>query len=262
MAEDTTVLDDDIQDVSLIDPPADVQTDTPSEPAEEAKDDGADTQDKPEEQSDEAKDTEATEPEAQTEEANAEEKPDAEAARQAYQNRARTRQQVAQNIDEHYAPKSQEDFMAEGLSEQDARIQAMEARMEYSEQRAQVAELNAAMQSDAVNVINDFPVFNPKSPDYDPEFAQLVEQQYQQASRLQVDEYGNVLNAEVPLYDFHQRMAQIYGRGASRGTQQAQSDANQMLARTENPGGSSSTNAPDPGSLEEMEERLGDVVIT
>ncbi len=116
------------------------------------------------------------------------------------------------------------------------------------------------MQADAVNVTNDFPVFNPNSKEYDPEFTQMVEQQYRQAARLQVDDNNIIVNAEVPLYDFYQQMSNIYGRGASRGQQQGQQEYQQMLSRTENPGGSSSTVSGN--SLSELEERLGNVVIT
>jgi hypothetical protein len=68
------------------------------------------------------------------------------------------------------------------------------------------------------------------------------------------------MNAEVPLYDFYQRMADIYNRGTSKGNQQGQTEAMQMLSRTENPGGSSSTTQGD--SLQELEDRIGNVVIT
>lgn len=185
------------------------------------------------------------------------------AARQSWQERQRTRSQIADQIDQHYAPRTEEQLMEEeGLSETDAKIEAIREEAAYKERRAAIAELNAGMQAEAVNISNDFPIFNPNSPEYDPEFEKEVEIAYKTAARLQVDENGIITNAEVPLYDFYQRMAGIYSRGASKGAQQGQQDMAAMVGRTENPGGSSSTNGNSSDDLAAMEERLGDVVVT
>lgn len=117
------------------------------------------------------------------------------------------------------------------------------------------------MQAEAVNVVNDYGVFNPKSSDYDEGFTQEVEQAYKTAARLVTDENGIVTNAEIPLYDFYQRMAKIYERGSSKGSAQGTKAALETLSRVEDTvGGSSSTNKGD--SLADLEERLGNFVIT
>jgi hypothetical protein len=260
--EDTTVSELDIQDVSLLDTPIAPAQDAPSEPADQGTNEAADTEDKPQEDASEANDTEATEQPAQTTEAPKETADQAKArAQMEYQNRQRTRQQVAQQLDQTYGPKSEEQLVEEGLEPAQAQIQALREEMQFERQRTQIAELNAGLQAEAVNVFNDFPVFNPQSKDYDPEFANMVETQYQTAARLQTDESGIVLNAEVPLYDFYQRMNNIYSRGASKGSEQGQQEALQMLARTENVGGSSAS-GNNSDSLADLEERLGDFVIT
>lgn len=190
-------------------------------------------------------------------------------ARMEYQNRQRTRSQIAQQIDQNFGPKTEDDLVQEGMPAEDAKIEALRQDMLYREQRAQISELNAGMQAEAVNVENDFSIFNPKSPEFDKEYTEMVDAQYKTAARLQTevvkDNQGReteiIVNAEVPLYDFYQKMADIYSRGASKGAKVGQQEMQEMLARTENPGGSSSTGSQ-PGSLEEMEERLGGVVIT
>lgn len=190
-------------------------------------------------------------------------------ARMEYQNRQRTRSQIAQQLDQNFGPKTEEDLVQEGMPAEDAKIEALRQDMLYREQRAQISELNAGMQAEAVNVEADFGLFNPKSPDYDKEYTEMVDAQYKTAARLQTEvvkdaqgrETEIIVNAEVPLYDFYQRMADIYSRGASKGAKVGQQEMQEMLARTENPGGSSST-GNQPGSIEEMEERLGGVVIT
>lgn len=183
------------------------------------------------------------------------------AAYKAWQERQQRRQAVTNKIDEVYGPKTAEQLEAEGLSKQDSQLQAIREEMLFNEQRTRIAEMNAAMQVEAVNVANDFPVFNEKSPEYDPDFTAQVQQAYVTASRLQTDENGLVLNAEVPLYDFYQRMANIYSRGTSKGAQQGQAEMAEMMSRTEPIGSSSSTGVKGPETLEDMEERLGDVAI-
>jgi hypothetical protein len=260
---------DDIPDVSLMGD--DIQaptTDTPGDTAaDNATEEGAATQDETKEDgqdnASEGKEqpTEGEEPQQQTQTDDEAERrrQNEEYARRRIQERQRTKQAVEQQLDQTYGPQTAEELVEQGYSEAQARLEALEQSIAYKEQRTQIAELNASLQVEAVNVYNDFPVFKEGSPDYDPEFAQMVEQQYRQASRLQTDENGIVTNAEVPLYDFYENMARIYNRGATKGQQQGQQVTDEMLARTENPGGSSSTSRGN--DLDELEERLGNIVL-
>ncbi len=267
--EESPVVSDEpnIEDVSLLDTDIAPKTDEkPSEPAEKGEDKPADAEGeapKTDEKSD-AKDTEAI-PEETPEEEKVEPadpvKTDKQRAYQEYQNRQRTKQQVASQIDEKYAPQTEEQLIDQGLDPADARYQALREEINFKEQRTQIAELNSTMAIDAVNVTSDFAVYNPKSPEYDEAFTKEVEEAYRTAARLKTDEENNiVLNAEVPLYDFYQRMANIYSRGASKGSKEGQQEMQKMLSRTEDVGGSSSTTKGN--SLADLEERLGDMVIS
>jgi hypothetical protein len=265
---DDPIVEGDIQDVSLVNTPDIPAQDnsTSDPPAAPAKEDGAEVKDGEQTEpqaSGDAKDTEATAPQEQPTAPDDAAKADRDrAAREAYLNRQRTRQQVEQQLDQGYGPKTAEEFQDEGLNAAEAQIAALRAEMAYEKQRTQIAEMNAGLQAEAVNVINDFNVFNPKSPDYDPDFTKEVEAAYKTAARIQTDEEtGIILNAEVPLYPFYQRMARIYTRGAARGGEQAQQQTLQMMSRTEDIG-SSSTVSKGEESLAEMEARLGDAVIT
>jgi hypothetical protein len=261
MAEDQV---DDTPDVSLIDTDwkAPLNEEPSETPVEDAEHEGTDTQaETTEETTDET-------PEGEQEPTTPPEQDDAAAqkarneayARQRIQERERTRQSVEKQIEEAYGPKTEQELVDEGLTERDAQVEALRQEMQFERQKTQIAQLNAGLQAEAVNVTNDFPVFNPNSKDYDPEFAGIVEQQYKQAARLQLDENGIVVNADVPLYDYYQQMATIYNRGTERGQQQGQQEYQQMMSRTENPGGSSSTSKGD--SLQDLEDRIGDMVIT
>ena len=259
------IQEDTSQDEAFLDTPL-IQHDDPSVASDEpdkGEEQTAETKDEDEADGD-AKDTEATSDESSDESQSDEQtedkgKPDPEKARNAYQERQQRRQQVESMLNETYAPQSAEQLVEQGMDENRAEIEALRQEMQFNQQRAQIAELNSTMQQDAVNVQNDFDVFNPKSPDYDEDFASQVSEAYQQAARLQKDDNGVILNADLPIYDYYQRMAEIYNRGVTKGTSRGQAEYQQMQSKAENPGGSSSTNRGD--SLTDLEERIGDVSL-
>lgn len=282
MQEDTsadvtnTIDDADIPDAPLFDTPATATeaVAAPSTETTEATDEAAsteeadDSKDKPEAEADDTEATADATEQQQTDEA-AKGQPDPVKAHQAYLERQRSRQNFVQQIDQVYGPKTQEQLYQEALDQgydQDqatiqSQLQAMQERIDYSEQRGAIAELNATMQAEAVNAMNDFPMFNEKSADYDPDFTAMVEQQYRIASRLQADNNGLILNAEVPLYDFYKSMADIYNRGSSRGASKAEAATVETLSRVESVSGGSSTTNRHEETLEEMGERLANLPL-
>lgn len=205
------------------------------------------------------------------------EQPNSEEARQAAQaawhqrqrERERDRTNIERQIQSQFAPKDADQFQEEGLTAIEARLAAAEERERYSTQVAQISNLNADMYRDSTDVAAEFSVFNPNSSDYDPEFTAQVDNLYQQAAHVQVEQIGTnpdgspkvvVTRADVGLYDFYKQMHDTFQRGAQRGVSQGQKQAAREISRSEIPG-SSSTTASDPNSLEELERRIGDVRI-
>lgn len=285
MADTTTIVDEaDIPDVSLLDTPdvkAEQSDDKPGDTADNKPNEGADAKEESDDaKADESGDAEKTD-EAKAAEGDESQEKDGneqqpaptrqEAAQNAFRQRQRNREQIAQQLDTMYGPKTEEELIDQGVDPNQAPIESMRQELAYKEERTRISELNAGMRADAVEVTRDFPIFDEKSKEYDAEFAAQVAASYQQAARLQEMQIGTnpdgspitiISNADLSLYDHYQQMNNIYQRGTSRGARQMQSDNSAMMARTENPGGSSSANGPAAGSLEEMESRLGDVVIT
>lgn len=181
-------------------------------------------------------------------------------AQQAWIERQRTKSQVTQQINQEYAPPTEQQLLEQGMSEQEAKVQAAIEQLSFERERSRVSELNAGMRDEAVQIQQQFDVFNPNSPNYDAEFAEQVGESYKQYARLQTDENNIILNADVPLYDYYQQQANLYNRGLSRGQQKAQANSEQMLARTENPGGSSSKSSGDL-SQEEFLAQYGDAPL-
>lgn len=183
------------------------------------------------------------------------------AAQMAWQQRQRTRNEVAQQIDQAYAPQAAEQLVEEGYSPEAAQIEALRQEMYYERERGRVAELNAGMRAEAVEIFSDFPLFDPKSADYNESVANLVQQNYLRDARVQLDDRGIILNADVPIYDYYKQQHEIFNAGASRGATKGQAQVQDMLARTENPGGSNAGSQAAPNSIEEFEARYGDMPI-
>lgn len=263
----------------MADKPEDTTTDTPVEPATEVvpevKPEGdvdkaqvneptaAEETEEPKEavESEEPKEGEkAEEAEPSEDDEVAKKRRNDEMAKQRIQSSHKTRQEVLKAVDENYAPKSQEEFVNEGLSEADAKIEALRQEMQFRETRNYIADLNAGLKTDAQTVLTEHPVYNPDSPSYDPEFTKDVQEAYQQAARLQTDENGIVINAELGLADFYSRMATIRERGNQKGQVDGQKDALKMLSRTESTGSSNTNSAeksPQDMSIQEMEAKYG-----
>jgi len=181
-------------------------------------------------------------------------------AQQAFRQRQKTREAVAKTIDDNYQAKTQEDLIAEGVSEADAKVEALRQEIEFERTRSKIAETNANLQADAQNVLRDFAIFNPDSPEFDKDFAEKVQARYQRVARLETDANGIVLNAEEGLYDFYADMAEVYNGGAKKGKVQGQKDALTMLSRTDTASKSEtpqSDKKAEDMTIEEMEAKYG-----
>jgi hypothetical protein len=234
---------------------------TESQPAEETKQEV----EAPEKESEE----QPEEPEEGSEEAEDEQakkkKHNAEMAKKRVQSKKRTEQELAQDIQQEYPAKTEQDYKDEGLSEREAQLEARLNNFEYQQEVSKIARLNTQLQDDAQRVYKDFPMFDPKDKEnYDPEFAQKVEDRYRRVARFKTEKLGEgviVTNAEEPLYDFYAEMAEVYQKGSSKGASKGQDDALKMMSRAEQP---SNQSTPKSGnkkfedlSIQEMEQKLG-----
>jgi hypothetical protein len=182
-------------------------------------------------------------------------------AHEAWIERQRAKSDATRVINENYSAPTEEQLVEQGMSEQEAKVQAAIEQLSFERERTRVAELNAGLRDEAVQVQQTMGMFNPNSPDYDKEFSEQVGEAYKQYARVQIDENGIIMNADVSLLDYYKQQYDLYNRGLSRGQQKAQANSEQMLARTENPGGSSSTKSSGASTLEEIAEKYGDAPL-
>lgn len=189
-------------------------------------------------------------------------------AKNSAQNRIRTlanenrelKRKLESKLSEEYQPVTPEDLVEQGYDETTAQVEALRQQMEIDKFSASVTRLNTDLNTDAVQVIAEYPVFDPASSEYDEKFADTVQNMYRQASELQFDKSGEyVVSAKVPLYDFYKQMAEIRGSQRSSGQIEGQKNAERMLASVDAPSSAAPTTPKGDETLAEMRERLSAV---
>lgn len=132
-----------------------------------------------------------------------------------------------------YAPQTPDEIMAEtGQSQAEARITAMEQRQELADYNNRVAETQLVLRTEAQRVVQDFPMFNEASPDYNPQLAAQADRLL--GSTLEIDPNTNqVVGYKVSPYELYQTLAQAHHASAVENQIKGQKSAEQMLAAAE-----------------------------
>lgn len=204
---------------------------------------GFDDETEPEKETegDKAEESDKDEPTEQADETDKDEKP---RAKNEAQNRIRTlanenrqlRQQVEQLNSQVYSPATEQDLVEQGMPETEAKVESLRQQMEVERFNRTVTELNSTLNSEAQEVLRDFPLFDPESPEFKPELAQRANAIYQQSAGIQTDpNTGLVIQANVLPYDFYKSFAEAYEAGATTGKVNGQKATEQMLASVDVP---------------------------
>jgi hypothetical protein len=212
---------------------SDDETKPENNEAEEAKPDEPVSDQKAEEQPAEA------EAEKETDDEKERKRHNYEMAQRRIQERESQKRQVEQTIDQAYQPQPVDQltqyFMDQGAdqfqAEMLARDEVRNQRDQINTVRTQVAELNMQIETEAVQVMHDFPVFDPNSSEYDPDFANKASAMYQKAAGVQVDpRTGVVISTNQTPYTFYKELAEMRQHGMSKAQIAAQKAAEQQMA--------------------------------
>lgn len=150
--------------------------------------------------------------------------------------RNKLRDDIARKNAEVYQPASLEQLQEQGMDEATARVTALEQRTQIAEFNARAADVTASLNTEALQVMHDFPVFDPESPQYDKGLSKLAEGIYTKAAGIQTDpKTGLIYDAAVMPYQIYRSIAQAHEAGASTGKVQGQRASEKMLAATETP---------------------------
>lgn len=149
-------------------------------------------------------------------------------------------------------PYDVQEAIANGVPEERAKLEAIEQRLNASEQKEKaqaetnrIIELNSAVLTDAENVVRDFSEMNPDSDSFDPELTKTIMDMWHQAADVQymTDSNGQVVtdnngqpivtNARLSLYDFVSNINAIGSAKQSKGAVEGQKAAEKTLAAVE-----------------------------
>jgi hypothetical protein len=205
---------------------AEVQT-SDEEPSEDNETDSDD-------QSDEASDDEDSTDETQTDEPK--KRSAQERIRQLASEKRALQEQVKELNQRAYQVPTAEQLMDDGMDEATARVTALEQRQQLAEFNAQVADVSNSISTESLQVMADYPMFDPDSKSFNPELTALADQVYQQAAGIQTDPKTNLIyDVKVLPYQVYESIAKAYSSGASTGQVKAQRSAEKMLAAADTP---------------------------
>lgn len=215
--------------------------DKPEEAEEEQK---PESEEKPglEESTEEAekpKENEETKPDEDEEKPDKSKLSNAEAAAERVREREANKRVIEQSIDRAYQPQLVDEltnaFIEQGYTQFEAEMLARDERRnqqsQIQEARTQIAELNMQVETEAIQVMHEFPVFDPNSDSYDKDFAGRASALYERAADVQYDPKTNVIvSSKITPYQFYKELAEMRDSGVSQASIKAQKAAEQQLA--------------------------------
>lgn len=144
------------------------------------------------------------------------------------------RQEVAGVNAKVYQPQTAQELIDEGVDPAMARVEALEQRTQIAEFNAHVTDLNANLNIESLQVMSDFPVFNPDAPEYDKTLSERARSVFERAAAIQTDpQTGLIIQANVLPYDIYKAFAETSTSGAQTGSVKGQKAAEKMLAASE-----------------------------
>ncbi len=124
--------------------------------------------------------------------------------------RNEARKQYEEEISKHYRTETVEELEEKGLSPEEAENEVLRQELQMKDFNQRVADLNGTLNIEALQVMQDFPVFDPDSSDYDKDFSSKVRALYEKAAQPVIDEKtGLVLRSNITPYEFYKAFADV-----------------------------------------------------
>lgn len=151
----------------------------------------------------------------------------------------REKRQIEQTLSQAYQPQAADQltqaFIEQGYNQFEAEMLARDERRsqqaQIQEARTQIAELNMQIETEAIQVMSDFPEFNPKSDTYDQDFATQASALYERTADVQTDpKTGVIVGSKITPYDFFKQLHDMRTSGMSRAQVQGQKAAEKQMA--------------------------------
>lgn len=166
--------------------------------------------------------------------------------------------QPVDELTQHYIDQGYDEFQAQVLARDEVRTQ----KEQISEARAEVAELNLQINSEAMQVLHDFPEFDPGTPDkpnplYEKDLAERARARYEQYAKPVIDpRTGLIVQTNLTPYDFFKEEHQTWNSGRAKAEVKAQRNVEEQLASATPPSSSAPIQVKSGNTLPELEKRL------
>lgn len=147
--------------------------------------------------------------------------------------RNRLKEEVAKANAEVYQPASEKDLTEQGMTDIEAKVEAMRQEQEMEKYNSQVADAQLTIGSEANRVLNDFPIFNPDSEIYDKELAEDAAALLD-ANLIKDQNTGQIIGSNVSPYQLYKTLARASGISATKGQIQGQKAVEKQLANVDN----------------------------
>lgn len=151
---------------------------------------------------------------------------------------------------------TEQDYLDGGYDPQEAKFNALEARLNQRDAIERVTSLNSAIDNDMARIIHEYPQLDPKSPDFRKDLAVKLFDQYDKDSGAKYAEDGIVLETNQLPYEYINNKMELIGLASKQAEVKAQKSVEKMVAQAETPTGSPPKEAKDM-SIEEMEATYG-----
>ncbi len=135
-----------------------------------------------------------------------------------------------------YQAQTAEELIEQGEDPTIARTEALEQKIQMAEYNAHVTDLNAQLEIESRQVMSDYPMFDPESPDFDANLAKSVNALYVKSAKIQTNENtGLVEQVAVSPYEFYKTIADTLTASAQKGEVAGQRASDRQLANTDTP---------------------------
>lgn len=142
------------------------------------------------------------------------------------------REQVAKANGEVYQPATEDELVQDGMSATDAKVEALRQRIEVRDYNDRVAEAQLTIESESQRVLNDFPVFNSESDQFDKDLTNKAADLLK-ATLVLDPNTGQVIGSNVSPYQLYKTLAEASGISAAKGQLKGQQSTEQMLANAD-----------------------------
>jgi hypothetical protein len=133
---------------------------------------------------------------------------------------------------EFYQPATEEQLVESGLSPTDARIEALNQRLEVKDYNEKVADAQLTIEAESQAVLRDFPMFDQNNKDYNKDLANEAAELFND-SLIRDENTGQVIGSNLSVYKLYKALAASHGASVQAGQLKGQKATEKMLARAD-----------------------------